>query len=147
MAKSSKGRRAIWEEWRLTVLHKFSVASDIFLIKNDPMSLAKANLSPWGGKGVPAVWSFIHHTVFCSSQKLSLITLNVAGKICLKFTTRLIHRKDNFILKKSECSPVRFRICRPLDLTHQTTMELELFESWISSAKERVCRWWTFKWY
>ena len=41
-----------WEEWRLTVLHKFSVASrlthrsDIFLIKNDPKSSAKANLSP-----------------------------------------------------------------------------------------------------
>ena len=35
------------EEWRLTVLHKFSFASrltprsDIFLIKKDPMSLAK----------------------------------------------------------------------------------------------------------
>ena len=51
-----------WEEWRLTVLHKFSVASrltrrsDILLIKSDPVSLAKANLSLWGGKGVSAIW-------------------------------------------------------------------------------------------
>ena len=49
-------------------------------------------------------------TVFCSSKKLALIIRKVADKICVKFTTILIHKKDNFVPKKFECSSVRFRL-------------------------------------
>jgi len=103
-----------WEEWRLTVLHKFSVASDIFLIKNDPMSLAKANLSPWGGKGVSAVCLnsfFVAAKSFRWSPEMLLFTICTFFYL-LCFNKALIkNKKDGYrIAQKLFRTRIRIRV-------------------------------------